>query len=129
MSWREERHSKGGSKKITLTSQEAARNEIAAQLIELEAGLRQLGLWSGDVRSPESLASDQPFAVDVLEMEQWLQYVFLPTLYNLLKQDAPMPEQCAVAPMAEETLGKKPIPCKALIATLRDLDRLITETH
>ena len=40
-----------------------------------------------------------------------------------------MPEQCAVAPMAEETLGKKPIPCKALIATLRDLDRLITETH
>jgi uncharacterized protein YqcC (DUF446 family) len=50
-------------------------------------------------------------------------------LYNLLKQDAPMPEQCAVAPMAEETLGKKPIPCKALIATLRDLDRLITETH
>jgi uncharacterized protein involved in outer membrane biogenesis len=34
---------------MTLTSQEAARNEIAAQLIELEAGLRQLGLWSGDV--------------------------------------------------------------------------------
>jgi uncharacterized protein YqcC (DUF446 family) len=114
---------------MALTSQEAARNEIAAQLIELEAGLRQLGLWSGDVRSPESLVSDQPFAVDVLEMEQWLQYVFLPTLYNLLKQDAPMPEQCAVAPMAEETLGKKPIPCKALIATLRDLDRLITETQ
>ena len=76
---------------MALTSQEAARNEIAAQLIELEAGLRQLGLWSGDVRSPESLVSDQPFAVDVLEMEQWLQYVFLPTLYNLLKQDAPMP--------------------------------------
>ena len=114
---------------MALTSQEAARNEIAAQLIELEAGLRQLGLWSGDVRSPESLVSDQPFAVDVLEMEQWLQYVFLPTLYNLLKQDAPMPEQCAIAPMAEETLGKKPIACRALIATLRDLDRLITETH
>jgi uncharacterized protein YqcC (DUF446 family) len=114
---------------MALTSQEAARNEIAAQLIELEAGLRQLGLWSGDVRSPESLVSDQPFAVDVLEMEQWLQYVFLPTLYNLLKQDAPMPEQCAIAPMAEETLGKNPIPCKALIATLRDLDRLITETQ
>jgi uncharacterized protein YqcC (DUF446 family) len=75
------------------------------------------------------LVSDQPFAVDVLEMEQWLQYVFLPTLYSLLRQDAPMPEQCAIATMAEETLGKKPIACRALIATLRDLDRLITETH
>ena len=114
---------------MTLTAQEAARNEIAAQLIALEAGLRQLGLWSGDVRSPESLASDQPFAVDVLEMEQWLQYVFLPTLYNLLKQDAPMPEQCAVAPMAEETLAKKAIAYRGLIATLRDLDRLNTEAH
>ena len=113
---------------MALTSDEVARNEIAAQLIELEAGLRQLDLWSDEVRSPESLLSDQPFAVDVLEMEQWLQYVFLPTLYDLLKHDAPMPEQCAVAPMAEETLGKKTIPCKALIATLRDLDRLITET-
>ena len=114
---------------MALASDESARNEIAAQLIELEAGLRQLGLWSDEVRSPESLMSDQPFAVDVLEMEQWLQYVFLPTLYHLLEQNAPMPEQCAIAPMAEETLGKKPIPCKALIATLRDLDRLITETR
>ena len=114
---------------MALTSDESARNEIAAQLIELEAGLRQLGLWSDEVRSPESLMSDQPFAVDVLEMEQWLQYVFLPTLYHLLEQSAPMPEHCTIAPMAEATLGKKPIPCKALIATLRDLDRLITETR
>jgi len=114
---------------MALPSDEVARSEIAAQLIELEAGLRQLGLWSDEVRSPESLVSDQPFAVDVLEMEQWLQYVFLPTLYSLLQQDAPMPEQCAIATMAEETLGKKPIACRALIATLRDLDRLITETH
>ena len=113
---------------MTLTSQQALRSAIAAQLIELEASLRQLGLWSDEARSPESLVSDQPFAVDVLEMEQWLQYVFLPTLYNLLKQDAPMPEQCAIAPMAEETLGKKSLPCNAVIATLRDLDRLITET-
>ena len=39
-----------------LTSQEAARNAIAAQLIELEASLRQLGLWSDEVPSPESLS-------------------------------------------------------------------------
>ena len=51
---------------MAFTADEAARNEIAAQLIELEAGLRQLGLWSDEVPSPESLVSDQPFAVDVL---------------------------------------------------------------
>ena len=114
---------------MTLTSQQALRSAIAAQLSELEASLRQLGLWSDEARSPESLVSDQPFAVDVLEMEQWLQYIFLPTMYDLLKQDAPMPEQCAIAPMAEETLAKKAIAYRGLIAMLRDLDRLITEAH
>ena len=70
---------------MALTSDEVARNEIAAQLIELEAGLRQLGLWSDEVRSPESLVSDQPFAVDVLEMEQWLQAIgFLPSVSSAM---------------------------------------------
>ena len=44
---------------MALTSQEVARNEIAAQLIELEAGLRQLGLWSGDCLLYTSDAADE----------------------------------------------------------------------
>jgi uncharacterized protein YqcC (DUF446 family) len=103
------------------------RSAIAERLIDLEAALRQLGLWSAEVPPREALASEQPFAVDTLELEQWLQFIFLPTLYHLLQSGAAMPAQCAVAPMAEEAIGKRPLPTEKLIATLTQLDRLITE--
>ncbi len=106
---------------------ESPRSDIAARLIDLEAGLRQLNLWAADPPTQEALASEQPFAMDTLTLEQWLQFIFLPTLYQLLESGAALPERCAITPMAEETLGKRQLPIAPLIATLQDLDRLITE--
>ena len=104
------------------------RSDIAERLIDLEAQLRQLNLWAADPPSPDALASEQPFAMDTLALEEWLQFIFLPTLYQLLDTGAALPERCAIAPMAEETLGKRQLPTAALIATLEHLDQLITES-
>ena len=57
---------------------EGPRSAIAAQLIDLEAALRQLDLWSDAPPSQEALRSEQPFAMDALEFEEWLQFIFLP---------------------------------------------------
>ena len=105
---------------------EPPRSEIAERLIDLEAGLRQLNLWAAGLPPPQALQSEQPFAMDTLELEEWLQFIFLPTLYHLLDTGAALPARCAIAPMAEETLGKRGLPVASLIATLQDLDRLIT---
>ena len=107
---------------------EGPRSAIAAQLIDLEAALRQLDLWSDTPPSQEALSSEQPFAMDFLEFEEWLQFIFLPTLYEVLASGGALPERCAIVPMAEETVGKKGLPMEALISTLRELDRLITES-
>lgn len=104
-----------------------ARNTIAAHLIDLEAELRQLDLWSDRPPADEALVSDQPFAMDTLEFEEWLQFIFLPTIYDLLAESAALPAQCAVAPMAEEVLGGRALPIDSLVATLKALDALITE--
>ena len=56
---------------------DGTRSEIAAQLIDLEAGLRQLDLWSDEPPTAEALESEQPFAMDSLEFEEWLQFIFL----------------------------------------------------
>ena len=105
---------------------EGPRTAIAAQLIDLEAALRQLDLWSDAPPSPQALISEQPFAMDSLEFEEWLQFIFLPTIYDVLESGRALPERCAIAPMAEETLGKKALPTESLISTLRELDQLIT---
>lgn len=106
---------------------EGPRSAIAALLIDLEAGLRQLDLWSDVSPSQEALTSEQPFAMDSLEFEEWLQFIFLPTIYDVLESDGALPDRCAIAPMAEETVGKKALPTKSLISTLKELDQLITE--
>ena len=75
--------------------------EIAAVLIDIEAQLRQLDLWDRVPPSAEALSSDQPFCVDTLSLPQWLQFIFLPTLYLMLEEDQPLPSRCGITPMAE----------------------------
>jgi len=106
-----------------------ARNAIAAQLIDLEAELRQLDLWSDTPPAAEALVSEQPFAMDTLEFEEWLQFIFLPTIYGVLEDSAALPAQCAIAPMAEEVLGRRALPIDALVRSLKSLDKLITENE
>ena len=102
------------------------RAEIAAAMIDLEAALRQLGLWQEHAPPSEALTSTQPFAVDTLDFHQWLQFMFLPGLRTVITQDLIMPAVCSVLPMAEETFKDNPLPVSELLATLAILDALVT---
>ena len=102
------------------------RAEIAAAMIDLEAALRQLGLWQEHAPPSEALTSTQPFAVDTLDFHQWLQFMFLPVLRTVITQDLIMPAVCSVLPMAEETLKDNPLPVSELLVTLATLDALVT---
>ena len=78
------------------------RTQVAEVLIDIEAQLRQLGQWDKIPPSTEALASTEPFCVDTLTLPQWLQFVFLPTIYRMLEEGQPLPQRCGIAPMAEE---------------------------
>ena len=100
--------------------------EIAEVLIDIEAQLRQLGLWDKVAPAPEALASDQPFAVDTLTLPQWLQFVFLPTLYRMLQEGQNLPQRCGIAPMAEEYFRGTGFRCDGLLVALRRTDELLS---
>ena len=78
------------------------RTQVAELLIDIEAELRQLGLWERQSPPAEALASEQPFCIDTLTLPQWLQFIFLPRLYWLLEEDAGLPDRCGIAPLAQE---------------------------
>jgi len=99
---------------------------VAGLLIDIEAQLRQLGQWDPVPPPPEALASAQPFCVDTLTLPQWLQFVFLPTMYTLLEEDRSLPEQCGIAPMAEEYFHGTGFNGEALVAVLASMDELLT---
>ncbi|QIB65221.1 YqcC family protein [Kineobactrum salinum] len=102
------------------------RTDVAAVLIDIEAQLRYLSLWESIPPSAEALASQEPFCIDTLTLPQWLQFVFLPTLYRLLEQEASLPERCAIAPMAEEYFRGSALATSGLLRALRQIDELLT---
>ena len=102
------------------------RTDIAEVLNDIESELRQLGLWERIPPSSAALASDQPFCVDTLTLPQWLQFIFLPTLYRLLEEDQPLPDRCGIAPMAQEYFRGGGLPTSGLEAALLRTDELLS---
>ncbi len=101
--------------------------EVIAQLVELENDLKYFGLWSLDTPSTEALASTQPFCIDTLSLPQWLQFVFLPRMYQLVDQQAPLPRQCSIAPMAEEYFKSINLSAEQIIERLQYIDVVLSK--
>ena len=102
------------------------RTEVAALLIDIEAQLRQLGLWDALPPSPQALASEQPFCIDTLTLPQWLQFIFMPTLYRMLEEGQPLPGRCSIAPMAEEYFRGTALASADLVEALLRVDELLS---
>jgi len=100
--------------------------QIAEVLIDIEAQLRQLGQWDVVPPTVQALASDQPFCVDTLTLPQWLQFVFLPTLYGMLEAGENLPGRCGIAPMAEEYFRGTGLGSGELVAALVRIDELLS---
>ncbi|MEZ5530222.1 MAG: YqcC family protein [Porticoccaceae bacterium] len=100
--------------------------ELATVLFALEGQLRAMALWSEQVPDPVALASTQPFAVDTLAFEAWLQFIFLPRMRQLLDSGSRLPEACAIAPMAEEYFRLQGREAETLITLLAEIDCLLS---
>lgn len=59
--------------------------DIADHLLLIERELHVQGWWSEQPPSPEALASTVPFAVDSMNFDQWLQWIFLPRMKVILE--------------------------------------------
>ncbi|ELI5736964.1 YqcC family protein [Vibrio fluvialis] len=55
-------------------------------LQQLEDELRQSGVWQTAAPAEHALQSTQPFALDTLEPHEWLQWIFLPRMQQMIEQ-------------------------------------------
>ena len=98
--------------------------ELADTLLLIERELRMAGLWSDSAPSVQALASCEPFCVDTLAFEQWLQWVLLPRMKAILEDDRPLPQVSGISPMAEVAFVERPV--GGLLAALQRFDRLLS---
>ena len=86
-------------------------NQLAEQyavlltlLTSLEDEMKRVGLWSDTQPSAGALQSQQPFCVDTLAFEEWLQFIMIPRFQQMSLSNAPLPAQSDVSTMAEHVL-------------------------
>lgn len=51
---------------------------------QLETALKKSQLWDDEQPSLEQLSSCEPFCVDTLRFEQWLQWIFIPKMSQIV---------------------------------------------
>lgn len=103
--------------------------QLVIRLFTLEAVLHDLELWSEGELEPHRLRSTAPFACDLLSLPEWLQYVFLPRMQELVHGRLTLPEKCEIEPYARECFAGQEAEIAPLFKALADLDTLISEAE
>lgn len=98
---------------------------VAEQLLLIERELRVQGWWAEQAPSAQALASQEPFCVDSMAFEQWLQWIFLPRMKRLVERGAELPSVSGIQPMAEQVFGEHNERARGLVRLLGEFDRLI----
>lgn len=80
---------------------DARYQALTKALDELVASMQRNQLWASSAPDAKALASTQPFCVDTLTLEQWLQFVMVPTFMAMMANKQALPETCDIYPMAE----------------------------
>jgi uncharacterized protein YqcC (DUF446 family) len=101
-------------------------SDVADCLLNIEAEMRRIEVWSSEPPSEQALASTQPFCIDTLAFTEWLQFVFLVRMKVIVERGHGLPDVSGIAPMAEEYFRARPEPGERLVWELEAIDRLIS---
>ncbi len=98
--------------------------QLQRQLEQLARELQRAGLWDSQVSNSKRLASCEPFCVDTLAFEQWLQWIFIPKLQEMLANPhfRGLPNRSAIHTMASHVFKDYPQETTSVCALLKDLD-------
>jgi uncharacterized protein YqcC (DUF446 family) len=100
---------------------------LADHLLLIERELRAQGWWGELPPSDEALASLEPFCVDTLEFEQWLQWIFLPRMKHIIEHDLPLPNASGILAMSEMVYANRSQQSRGLNRLLARFDELISD--
>lgn len=99
---------------------------VSQLLGELSAELQRLGRWQNKAPAPQALASTLPFCVDTLSFDEWLQFVLLPRMEQLILVQAPLPNSVSIYPMASEVYKDQLQEVEGLLRLIARFDLLLS---
>ena len=98
------------------------RDNLSRLLDQLETEMRQQALWQGSPPPRQAFESSVPFFADRMAFTEWLQWVFVARMRAIIEGGHPLPENCQIAPMAEECLRGMQVDTRRITLILTELD-------
>src|SRR5687768_1622883 len=95
---------------------------VEAKLNEVEAEMRRIGLWDMPAPESEQLQVTQAFGADKLAFEQWLRFIFIPRVRDIIATGGAFPAGSQVSQQAfrEWKMWGDPGNIDALLERLRE---------
>ena len=100
-------------------------HKIADLLLSMEAEMRRLELWEPQPPLAAALRSREPFCIDTLDFSQWVQWILIPRMKDLLERGEPFPAHSDIYPLAEEVLAGLGQDTRQLLQLIRQFDETI----
>ncbi len=95
---------------------------VLAQLEQVEAEIKRIGLWQPDPLNPDQYNFHSAFAMDTMTFSQWLQFIFIPKVREAAAAQH-FPTQSQVAAQAIREFDGIP-EASHLITLLSEFDAL-----
>jgi uncharacterized protein YqcC (DUF446 family) len=73
---------------------------VARHVAAIEAEMRRLGLWQDQPLPPEALRDPGAFGMNTMTFPQWLQFVLIPNVRQIIAVRGQFPERSMVGVMA-----------------------------
>ncbi|GKX63562.1 YqcC family protein [Pragia fontium] len=102
-------------------------NQVWMLLTKVEQLMHQQDLWSLTPPELSAFDSQEPFSIDTMSPEEWLQWVFVPRMRAVIEAHQPLPARIAIAPYFEEAFNPRPEDHQELIDTLKSIDALLNK--
>ena len=73
------------------------RSQVARAISEIEAEMKANGYWAAEPLPPEAYNFHEAFAMDTMAFSQWLQFVFVPRVKQIIEDNEEFPADSMVA--------------------------------
>lgn len=100
------------------------RDRLIELLKRLEQEMRRLSLWQAVSPTKEALTSQEPFCLDTMGFDQWLQWVFVARLRAAVEANASLPRKSEISPLAQEFFKTRGKECDKLLSLIVGVDEL-----
>jgi uncharacterized protein YqcC (DUF446 family) len=99
---------------------------LANKIAEIEAEMVKADYWQTSALPEEAYDFEQPFAMDTMPFAQWLQFILIPRVNEILQQAGELPAESMLGVQAMREFDGE-LQAGRLVTLLSEFDELVNQ--